>query len=95
MPLIRQTVRETIASLGIQSGGKQVTGKNTEREAKEPGQKLLKPGEAAKYLAISPRHLWDLAKKGEVPVVRIGRATRYDIRDLDSWVEEQKTRTRE
>ena len=55
-----------------------------------PPLQLLRPDEAARTLAISPRKLWGLAKSGEIPVVRIGRAVRYDVLDLRSWAEEQK-----
>jgi len=51
---------------------------------------LLKPDEAAQSLAISPRLLWTLTNSGELPCVRIGRAVRYDPRDLRAWIDQQK-----
>ena len=51
---------------------------------------LLKPGDAAKALAISPRKLWELTNTGEIPCVRIGRAVRYSPDDLRAWIEERK-----
>ncbi len=51
---------------------------------------LLKPNEAAAALAISPRLLWSLTQSGDVPCVRIGRAVRYDPRDLTVWIDRQK-----
>ncbi|MEO6708566.1 MAG: helix-turn-helix domain-containing protein [Planctomycetota bacterium] len=47
---------------------------------------LLRPGEAAKLLAISPRKLWELTNMGEVPVIRIGRSLRYPREALRAWV---------
>jgi hypothetical protein len=37
---------------------------------------LLRPAEAARLLAISPRKLWELTNAREVPSNRIGRALR-------------------
>ena len=51
---------------------------------------LLKPREAAMALAVSPRKLWELTNTGELPCVRIGRAVRYDVRDLIAWIDKQK-----
>ena len=52
---------------------------------------LLKPDEAAAALAISPRTLWGLTSNGELPCLRIGRAVRYDPRDLTCWIDRRKT----
>ena len=51
---------------------------------------LLRPREAATALGISVRHLWDLARAGEIPVVRLGRNTRYDPADLERLIESRK-----
>jgi excisionase family DNA binding protein len=51
---------------------------------------LLTAREAARALAISERTLWSLTNNGDIPSVRIGRAVRYDPRDLDRWIERQK-----
>ena len=52
--------------------------------------KLMTNKQAAKYLCISERKLWELSKFGRIQTVRIDRAVRYDIADLDSFIEEQK-----
>jgi excisionase family DNA binding protein len=52
---------------------------------------LLTTPEAARALAISPRTLWTLTKRGEIPSVKIGRAVRYDPRDLLVWIDARKT----
>lgn len=51
---------------------------------------LITPADAAKALSISPRTLWGLTHRGEVPCVRIGRLVRYDPRDLTRWINEKK-----
>ncbi len=53
-------------------------------------QLLLRPDEAAQALAISERTLWTISKRGEIPVVRIGRSVRYHIDDLTRWIEARK-----
>ena len=51
---------------------------------------LVTPSDAARALAISTRKLWAMTKEGEMPCVRIGRAVRYDVGDLQKWVDARK-----
>jgi len=55
------------------------------------GHRLIKVKAAADYLAISERKLWDLSQNGIIPVVRLGRSTRYDLIDLDNFIEKMKS----
>jgi excisionase family DNA binding protein len=48
---------------------------------------LFTSRETARLLGISERTLWALTRRGEVPAVRIGRAVRYDRRDLIEYVD--------
>jgi len=57
---------------------------------KDISQRLVKVRAAADYLAISERKLWDLSQNGPIPVVKLGRAVRYDLADLDSFIENMK-----
>ena len=47
---------------------------------------LLRPSEAAARLALARSTLYLLIAKGELPVVRIGRAVRLPLAALDAWV---------
>jgi excisionase family DNA binding protein len=51
---------------------------------------LLTTRQAAKALSISERTLWQLAKDGKIPTVRIGRSVRFDPRDLQDWISAHK-----
>jgi len=53
---------------------------------------LVTAREAARLLSISERSLWQLSKDGAIPAVRIGRAVRYDPRDLQACIERSKQR---
>ncbi|MBC8379676.1 MAG: helix-turn-helix domain-containing protein [Planctomycetes bacterium] len=53
--------------------------------------RLLKSREAAKYLCVSEKTLWNLTNAGEIIVVRMGRLIRYDPADLDKFIEKSKT----
>jgi excisionase family DNA binding protein len=59
----------------------------------EPSPLALRPREAAKALAISPRLLWQLTKDGHIPCVRVGSGTRktvlYPVADLQAWLTRQ------
>jgi excisionase family DNA binding protein len=47
---------------------------------------LLTTRQAAKALAVCEKTLWSLTKRGEIPAVRIGRAVRYSMDELQAWV---------
>lgn len=52
---------------------------------------LLTPRDAARTLAVCERTLWERTQpRGPIPVVRIGRAVRYAVVDLEAWIERQK-----
>ena len=55
---------------------------------------LLSEPDAAKYLSISPRTLWSLRVNGEIAFLRIGRSIRYDLADLQAFIERLKAETR-
>ncbi|MCX5650142.1 MAG: helix-turn-helix domain-containing protein [Planctomycetota bacterium] len=54
--------------------------------------RLLTVQEAAKILTISPRHLWDLTDRGELPAIKIGRSVRYAQADIDAFIAKSRTR---
>jgi hypothetical protein len=39
---------------------------------------------------ILSTRLANLTAAGDIPAVRMGRAVRYDIADLDAWIEQNK-----
>lgn len=53
--------------------------------------RLMDAKAASAYLAISQRKLWAMSKSRAIPVVRLGRAVRYDQRDLDDFILQAKT----
>jgi excisionase family DNA binding protein len=46
--------------------------------------------EAGDYLGISARTIYNTLKEFPVKPLRLGRAVRFDIRDLDAYVERLK-----
>ena len=53
--------------------------------------RLLTVKEAAEYLGISPKTLWEWSRTGIIPMVKFdGKRVKYDIRDLDSLIEQNK-----
>jgi len=52
--------------------------------------KLMTSKQAAEYLCISERKLWDLQKSQRIPVVRIDRSVRFDRDDLDAFIMDAK-----
>lgn len=52
---------------------------------------LLSTKEAASWLGISQRKLWELSNRSEVRCVRIGRRVLYDPQDLREYVGRMKS----
>lgn len=50
----------------------------------------LRPRDAARMLAVSPRTLWEWTRAGLIPCVRIGTGRRktvlYSVADLQAWL---------
>ena len=55
--------------------------------------RLLKPSEAALFLAVSERTVKRLTSRGELPHVRVGRSMRFVLADLLAYVARQRRRT--
>jgi excisionase family DNA binding protein len=70
------------AKTKIQDEGKQVS---------ETQKLLVKAPEAAALLSLSERKLWEMRNCRQIPHVKIGRAVRYAVADLEAWIEQQKT----
>jgi len=58
-----------------------------ERDANAPA--LLDARAAAAYLAVNIETLYRLARAGELPHTRVGRALRFRLVDLERYLEEQ------
>jgi excisionase family DNA binding protein len=55
---------------------------------------LLRPAEVARRLGVSRAWLYDAAKAGRIPSVRIGGTdgpVRFIERDLDIWIEQARS----
>lgn len=47
---------------------------------------LLTAKEAAIALRVSPRKLWEMTHRGDIPYVKLDRCLRYPLRDLEAWI---------
>ena len=58
----------------------------------KPGveRRLLTRVQVAEMLAISVRQVWTLTNCGAIPSLRIGRSVRYDLRDVEAFIESRK-----
>ncbi|MBN1359728.1 MAG: helix-turn-helix domain-containing protein [Sedimentisphaerales bacterium] len=48
---------------------------------------LLSPRDAARALSVCGKTLYNLREAGEIRAVRIGRAVRYSVEELQAWIE--------
>jgi hypothetical protein len=52
---------------------------------------LLPLKNAAAALSVSQRTLWAMTSpRGPIPAIRLGRAVRYDVRDLTAYIDAAK-----
>jgi hypothetical protein len=51
---------------------------------------LLQAKDAAAFLSISPRTLWEFSHNGGIPTVRIGRRVLYNVESLRRWAQERE-----
>ncbi len=59
-----------------------------------PSNLLVDTATAAKMLAISARTIWTLQASGELKPVRIGRAVRFSISELERFIAQVKEAVR-
>jgi len=50
-----------------------------------PG-RLLGPDEVSQYLHLGRTRTYELMKRGEIPVLRLGRLLRCRQSDIDDWI---------
>lgn len=66
----------------------------TETHAMDPAI-LVDTVEAARLLSVSQNTIWNMTvPRGDLPCVRIGRAVRFDVADLRTWIERRKSKAR-
>jgi len=53
--------------------------------------RLVDSATAAEYLGITARHLRDLTYRRELAFVKVGGSLRFDLRDLERFIESHKT----
>ena len=51
---------------------------------------LITTKEAAAFLCLSVRTIQELAAKRELPLIKIGKAARFDVSDLRKFIERKK-----
>jgi len=48
--------------------------------------RLLTVEELSTYLNLHPQTVYFMARQGELPVLRVGRAVRFDKVEIDLWI---------
>jgi excisionase family DNA binding protein len=56
--------------------------------------RLRSIGSAAEYLGVSRATVERLVYRGELPIVKVAASTRYDVADLDAYIENNRRRNR-
>lgn len=48
--------------------------------------KVLRAGELASLLEVTPQHIYKLASSGRMPSIRVARAIRFDPQQVANWL---------
>jgi excisionase family DNA binding protein len=51
---------------------------------------LLSPGKVAELLGLSKPHVYNLAKSGELPSIKYGRAVRFEEPAVEAFIREHR-----
>jgi len=85
-PTFRDAPRRSIVSVQQLATTKQTNARN----AAEALEGLITTKEAAAILCLSVRTIQELAANKDLPVIKIGKAVRYDVADLRKFIERKK-----
>jgi excisionase family DNA binding protein len=66
--------------------------KAARKDPKGPAKRLYSVPEAAYYLGRSVDGLRELIWKGQIPIVKADRRVLLDVRDMDEFIERNKTK---
>jgi excisionase family DNA binding protein len=64
------------------------------KSAQDPAPRLVTVNDAAKYLAVSVPTLYGWVYQRRIPFVKVGRALRFELVDLDAFIQRNRTRAR-
>ena len=53
-------------------------------------QRLVDINAVAVYLSLTPAAISHMVQRHQIPFVRLGRRVRFDLRQIDRWVERQQ-----
>ncbi len=51
---------------------------------------LLRPRDVARKLGLSVPHVYTLAAAGTLPSIKLGRAVRFRVQDVDKYIRENR-----
>lgn len=58
-------------------------------------QQLLSADQTGRLLGVTVRTLYTLSQRGELPCIKIGRSVRYDPRDIDQYIQRNRSTGKE
>jgi len=64
------------------------------RSAQNPAPRLMTVNDAARCLAVSVSTLYGWVYQRRIPFVKVGRALRFEVVELDSFIQRNRTQAR-
>ncbi|MDD5679935.1 MAG: helix-turn-helix domain-containing protein [Candidatus Omnitrophica bacterium] len=51
---------------------------------------LIDKNKIAEYLGVKPSTIYAWVNQKRLPYIKVGRLLKFDIRDIDAWIQEHK-----
>jgi len=90
---LRQRVGGRGGKRGAQKCGKRSSATTEMLSNSGVGKRLLTVVEAAEYLGLSIYTVYKKARLRELPSVKVGRALRFDVEELDLYIKQHAIKT--
>jgi excisionase family DNA binding protein len=90
--LMAQIERDGVRLAGKDQSTRRIQAEGSATEVRH--RRLLPIGVAADYLGVSRATVERLVCRGELPIVKVAGTTRYDVEDLDDYIEINRCRNR-
>jgi len=54
--------------------------------------RLINAKDLADYIGTSRDQIYQMVSRRQLPFVKIGKSTRFDLRDIEKWISDRKTK---
>jgi|LauGreDrversion4_2_1035121.scaffolds.fasta_scaffold557241_2 excisionase family DNA binding protein len=86
----RAEIDAGVLRVGMDEGRTRIMIRAISHQRTNDPRRLLTTNETARYLSVSPRTVWAITARGELPRIKLGRTVRYDVEDIEVYLKRSK-----